>query len=122
MDIEKTREYYRNLKDEDICDCKWCRNFIEQIRNAYPEVAEFLDGMGVDIEKPFETWPLEPYSDGTITYLDVQYIVIGDPSSFTQTHIGDVEVHIADSHPPVEIAEQHFVIELLPFRLKWTKA
>ena len=66
MDIEKTREYYLNLKEEDVCDCEWCRNFITQIRKVYPDVAKYLDEMGVDIEKPYESWSLDPDENGNV--------------------------------------------------------
>ena len=54
-DIEKTRNYYRNLGPESICDCAYCQNYCARVKTAYSEVARYLDSLGVDIEKPFET-------------------------------------------------------------------
>lgn len=60
MSIKETKQYYDSLTAEDLCNCAYCRNYIREIRNAYPKVAEYLLALGVDIEKPFETIPLEP--------------------------------------------------------------
>lgn len=76
-DIEKTRAYYRALGPEDICDCAYCRNYCAKVRAAYPEVARYLDSLGVDIEKPFEASPLEPDGKGDLEYCVCQYVVLG---------------------------------------------
>ena len=61
--IEKIRAYYRNLGPESICNCDYCRNYCARVKMAYPEVARYLDSLRVDIDKPFETSPLEPESE-----------------------------------------------------------
>lgn len=76
--------------------------------------------MGIDIEKPFETIPLEPDETGYIEYISIQYIVIGNPDDFVKTVIDTVTVDITDSHPLTNIDKPHFVIEIYPVRLKWT--
>lgn len=67
-DIEKTRAYYRNLGPENICSCAYCQNYCARVKAVYPEVALYLDSLGVDIEKPFETSPLEPDENGYLEY------------------------------------------------------
>ena len=47
-DLEKTRAYYRNLGPENICDCAYCQNYCARVKAAYPEVARYLDSLGVD--------------------------------------------------------------------------
>ena len=118
MDIEKTRKYYESLKDEDVCDCEWCQNFIFQIKEAYPKVTKYLDGMGVDIEKPYESWSLDPDENGNVLYPDVMYEVMGSSEGFVPTKIGDVDIHLAKSYPYSDLKEEHFVIELSSFLLK----
>ena len=76
-DIEKTRAYYCNLGPENICGCAYCQNYCARVKVAYPEVALYLDSLGVDIEKPFETSPLEPDENGYLEYCVCQYIVFG---------------------------------------------
>ena len=76
-DIEKTRAYYRNLGPENICSCAYCQNYCVRVMTAYPEVARYLDSLGVDIEKPFETSPLEPDENGYLEYCVCQYVVFG---------------------------------------------
>lgn len=69
LSIKETKQYYDSLTAEDLCNCAYCRNYIREIRNAYPKVAEYLLALGVDIEKPFETIPLEPDATGSVEYL-----------------------------------------------------
>ena len=47
-DLEKTRAYYRNFSSENICDCDYCQNYCARVKAAYPEVARYLDSLGVD--------------------------------------------------------------------------
>ena len=50
-DIEKTRAYYRNLGPESICNCDYCRNYCARVKAAYPEVARYLDSLGVEFRQ-----------------------------------------------------------------------
>ena len=120
MDIEKTKSYYSRLKSEALCDCAYCRNYIHEVKAAYPKVADYLLSLGIDIEKPFETMPLEPDEKGYIEYIGVQYIVYGSPEGFNKTIIKSVRIDVTDSHPSTQIKEDHFVIEISPIRLRWS--
>lgn len=120
INVARTREYYRHLTAEDLCQCAYCRNYYQEIRVAYPELTEHLDALGIDIEKPFETMPLEPDEDGNILYVGVQYVVFGTDDGSTEGDIGDVALRIAASHPTNGIKDDHFVIEIDPIRLRWT--
>lgn len=120
MNVEKNRKYYENLMPADLCQCAYCRNYVKEIKNAYPPVSKYLENMGIDIEKPFETMPLEPDEKQNIEYIAVQYIVFGDITHFKPTVISGVNVDIAESHPTTDIHDNHFVIEIFPIILKWT--
>ena len=116
-DIEKTRAYYRALGPENICDCAYCRNYCARVKAAYPEVARYLDSLGVDIEKPFEIFLPEPMADGALEYPICQYIIFGScPEDFTH-RIGDVTFGRSDCHPNTGIDEEHFVLDFYPIRL-----
>lgn len=119
MDAEKTKAFYSKLSSQDICDCAYCQNYIRRVRAAYPAAADYLSHLGVDIEKPLETMPLEPDEAGELEYAGPQYVVCGTPEGFAETRIGSVHVAIASSHPSTGLEEPHFVIELYPIRLKW---
>lgn len=106
------------MRNHDICGCAYCKNYVHEIKGAYPELAEYLFTLGIDIEKPFEALPLEPDEFGRIEYAAL-YVVYGKPDGFTKTVIGTVTIDLADSHPSTEIKEAHFVIEIYPVRLKW---
>ena len=36
LDIEKTKSYYNQIRNEDLCDCDYCRNNIHEVKAAYP--------------------------------------------------------------------------------------
>ena len=119
MDIVKTENYYRTLNGDRLCSCDYCRNYYKEVKETYPELSDYLVGMGVDIEKPFETMPLEPY-EGIIEYIAVQYIVMGKDNDFKSVDLNGVHIDIANSHPETDIDEDHYVTEISPIRLKWT--
>ena len=118
MNIERTRQYYDQLTDADICDCAYCRNYVREVRPAYPELTDYLNTLGIDIEKPFEAIPVAPV-DGVMFYSGVQYVVIGTADDFEESSVGDVQLFITDSHPMTDVNEDHFVIEVSPIYLKW---
>lgn len=120
MDVKKTSEYYESLQDNDVCQCGYCQNYVREIKAAYSKVSGYLSTMGVDIEKPFETDPLEP-ENGYLEYISVQYIVMGNRDGFQKTIIDEVNIDLAQSHPSAAIEEEHFVIEIFPIRLKWSE-
>lgn len=113
MDIEHTKEYYARLTEDDLCQCEYCRTYVREIRSALPRLAEYLERLGVDIEKPFEVIPLDETAD-EMAYLAVQYVVIGSAEDFEETAVEDMDVFVTDSHPMTGIAEAHFVIEIVP--------
>ena len=118
VDIAKTKEYYAAIANSELCDCSYCRNYRLQIKSAYPEVAEYLASLGVHIQKPFETSPLEPDENGMLEYCGCQYIVFGNCEPEYHHRIGDVEFRVATSYPSTGIEGDHFVIEFFPIRLR----
>lgn len=119
MNIKKTKLYYDNLSQKEICCCAYCKNYVNEIEKTYTNLSLYLKSIGVDILKPFETMPLEPDIYGNIEYVGVQYIVFGDINNFTKKEIGKVTIDISDSHPSTDIEDKHFVIEVYPIILKW---
>lgn len=119
MDVEKTKAFYGRIKFTDLCGCVYCQNYISEIKTSYPALAGYLDHLGIDIEKPFETMPLEPDEAGYIEYICSQYIVCGSTDGFEKTVIDSVNVDISECHPSTNMEEAHFVIDIYPVRLKW---
>lgn len=119
VDSKKTRQYYDSIGAEDLCSCEYCKNYYLQIRKEYPLVADYLDVLGVDIEKPHEISPLGVDEDGYIEYIICQYVVFGSEIRTFSEKIGDVEFAIAKSYPSTNIQEKHFVLEMDSIRLKW---
>ena len=119
MDIQKTRQYNKTVDQSQLCDCDYCLNYIKQIKSEYPVVSEYLDSLGVDIAKPFETMPLEPDNQGKIEYTSVLYVVLGNKNQFKNTTFSNVRIEVTTSHPSTDIQDNHFVIEVYPIVLKW---
>lgn len=120
VNIVKTEEYYHAMTEASMCDCDYCRSYRLQIKSAYPKVAEYLAAFGIDVEKPFETSPLEPDENGVLEYCGCQYIAFGKCESEYHHVIGNVEFRAATSYPSTGIEQEHFVIEMFPIRLKYT--
>ena len=119
VDIAKTKAYYNSITETSLCDCAYCRNYRLQVKKAFPKVAEYLYSFGIDIEKPFETSPLEPDENGMLKYCACQYVAFGKSNSDYHHIVGDVEFRIATSYPSTGIEQEHFVIELFPVKLKY---
>ena len=119
VDIAKTKAYYNSIIETSMCDCAYCRNYRLQVKSAFPKVAEYLYSLGIDIEKPFETSPLEPDENGMLEYCCCQYIAFGTCNSEDHYRIDNVEFRIATSYPSTGIEQEHFVIELYPVHLKF---
>jgi hypothetical protein len=111
VDIKKTKSYYNSLSHDKLCDCDYCKLYYEKSREAYPDLAKWLEAYGIDIEKPFEAMSLETDEKGITYYIGVQYVVFGTCSEDYLISIGEVDVRFAKSHPDTGIKEEHFVLE-----------
>lgn len=118
VDAEKTRQYYRGIGLGELCSCNDCKNYYARVKAAYPAAAEYLAGLGAEIEKPLETSPLEPDADGMIEYCACQYVVLGSCEENYRHTVGGVEVRRAVFYPTTGVQEEHFVLELSPIRLR----
>ena len=121
VDVSATKAYYQSITESSLCDCSYCRSYRLQIKSAFPEVASYLDSLGVDIEKPFETSPLEPDENGMLEYCACQYVVFGNCEDGYCHRIGNVEFRKATSYPSTAIEREHFVLELFPIRLMYVQ-
>lgn len=117
MNVEKTRQFYKDY--DDLCDCAYCKNYIEEVKKAYPDLDDYLDKLGIDIEKPWETLPGEVIG-GMIEYLGAQYILMGNKSDFNKAKLGELAIDLAKSFPDPGLDCDHYVIEVRPIKLQWT--
>ena len=99
VDAEKTRQYYQAMGPGEPCSCNDCKNYCARVKAAYPAAAEYLAGLGVEIEKPLETSPLEPGADGMMEYCACQYVVLGSCEENYRHTVGGVEVCKARFYP-----------------------
>ena len=121
VNVSQTQEYYHSITKDSMCDCSYCRSYRLQIKSAFPKVAEYLDSLGIDIEKPFETSPLEPDENGMLEYCCCQYIAFGNCEPNYHHRIGNVEFRMATSYPKTGIEQEHFVLEFYPIKLEFDK-
>jgi hypothetical protein len=92
---------------------------IDEIKQAYPNVAQYLLSLGVNIERPFEALlPIEDHDNGYMDYPIVQYLIVGDSGDFKKTRIGDIEIRISDYHPDATYEGDHFIIDVGTFHIK----
>ncbi|MBQ3519272.1 MAG: hypothetical protein IJA31_08135 [Clostridia bacterium] len=119
INIAKTKNYYNAISESDLCDCSYCRIFRQQIKSSYPNISTYLDSLGIDIEKPFETSPLEPDENGKILYCACQYVVFGNCEREYAHKIGEVSFRAATSYPDTGIKDTHFVLEFFPVELEF---
>lgn len=123
LDIKRTKEYYQKLTPDFPCQCDYCKNYCKEIKAAYPKVAAYLESIGVDIELPSETAPMDPDENGAITYIFAQYDVYGDGEGFEEREISGVRIHLTENHPAFadeEMEKECVVVELTPITLPWT--
>ena len=119
MDIQGTKSYYESIKREDICQCPYCQNLIDEIKRSYPDVAEYLLSLGVNIERPFEVFlPIEDHVNGYMDYQIVQYLIVGSLDDFKETSIGGIEIGISDCHPSATYEGEYFIIDAGVFHIK----
>lgn len=122
IDIAKTKDYYEKIPANELCDCAYCVNFRKHIRAVYPALTAYLDSLGVDIEKPLETTPLEPDKNHTLLYACVEYPVIGTCESDFETKIGDTEIRVGTSYPTPdpEPGDAYFVLDCFSINLPFS--
>jgi hypothetical protein len=73
IDVKRTREFYERsdvLTMSERCDCLWCQNFDKAILESSGAVMSFLHCLGIDPQKPAETFNVTGMreKDGTVWY------------------------------------------------------
>ncbi len=113
INLEKTKEYYKN----DIpCDCLDCRNFYLQIETQYPHLCEYFNRIGVNPRKPLE---LVPINEGNqLIYLECMYVIIGECQENEIIEIDGIKITKQNvGHPLADTKEAYFVVSFGPITL-----
>lgn len=119
VNFERTKQYYKELKEEELCTCDYCKNYYLHIKSTYPELSVYLQQLGVDIEKPFELCSFD-LENGYIDYAISQYVVFGTCPKDYHHQIGTVTIELGTSYPSTRIEEEHFVLDLYSIELEWS--
>ena len=46
INVEQTKKYYKDIKQEDLCDCNYCKNYYLQVKDSEDKlIEEFIEGM-----------------------------------------------------------------------------
>ena len=117
IDYLKTDQYYKNI-DNDICDCMYCRYFIDHIIEDRKDLDEFLKSMKIDIKKPYELSIPRIDEDGNLLYDFVQYLGIGKCEEAYNKQLSGVNITKATSYPFIDLSDDYFVLELYPLIIK----
>lgn len=112
IDLEQNLQYYKSEQSVP-CDCAFCKNYYIQIKEKYPDVADFLLSINVDILRPFELMWVENEKDKKIEYVGCQYIVFGTCEDNFKKQIGNVIFEINTTHHPNDekIKNEHFILD-----------
>lgn len=106
----KNQKYYQSEKSLP-CKCSACQNFISQIKDVYPKLAEYFESLGIDILRPYELHYID-IDDNTIQYLLCQYLVFGIcEDEFSKKIDGITLEKSSGCYPPVKTEDKYFVIE-----------
>ena len=116
VDVSRTRRFYQEEKEEELCDCDGCKNYRARVKRAYPEAAAYLDSLGVDIAKPFHVSYVD-LGDGRMLYIDACYILFGEADYAFHHAVGGVEVIPALAYPDPGVEEPHLVLEIAQLKL-----
>lgn len=115
--LEKTKKFYREYND--VCSCDACQNFSCIVKNTYPELDTYLQGIGVDITKPFETIWFVKRESKHVEHSVSQYIVFGSWENDTSFMNGLHQISKSESHPSTRVDDNHFVIDITNINLPW---
>ena len=64
MDIRRTESYDEQIGNRDVCNCAYCQNDVQEIKAAYPDIADYLFSLGIDIENRSKQCPLNQMKRG----------------------------------------------------------
>lgn len=117
VDIAATVKFSEILKT-DHCECGYCRNYYQVVRNSYPELSVFLSELGVDLEAPVDFLPVEP------TLCVVSYAIAGriiTPGKLP-IYVGDMPLTVQQKELldyTLDFSEPYFVITTDYLELPW---
>lgn len=112
LEKEKTIEYYKNDALRDHCTCSKCEIYYKEIKQRYPELAEYLAELGADIERPFEAPSFGMSDTHNYEQYYAWYIIIGECDDNYARKLGNLTIHKASHYPGTNVTEQHFVLEV----------
>ncbi len=114
MNLDKTILYYQ--KDAEVCDCGYCKAYIQGVKSQYKKLTDYLESCGIDVTKPFEAYPGEE-SDTHVCFQEVQYVVLGKLNQDFKKTIGPVTISVASSHPTCDLKEPFSILSISPIRI-----
>jgi len=119
VDAEKTRAYYAAVRPEELCACPGCQNYRSRVKRAYPRMAGYLKGLGIDIEKPFHVSYIEMDDPSRMLYLNCCYVAFGACSPDFRQQIGQMLFAKAGACPSSGVDEPHMALEIPQLELPW---
>ena len=122
VDVERTRVFYERSDIPTMgqqCDCVNCRNFDEAILKTSDTVLDFLRSLGIDPQKPAETFNVTGVleDDGSIWYSGWYHIcgsIVDTPETVKTTTLPDGGEQIQYCWEHGYTPDSHFPFKVLP--------
>ena len=117
VDIPATMAYSAELC-ADHCECGYCKNYYQAVRQCYPSLVPYLLRFGINIEGPVDFLPIEP------TLCIVSYAVCGRILTHGKNLIdlGDISLSVQQSSEldySLSCGDPYFVFTTNALKLPW---
>lgn len=73
VDIDMTQKFYE--KEIEVCECLYCRNFIEAIKQLDSSVMTLFSRLGFNLAKPGHLSDYQVVQEGTLMYIGNYHLV-----------------------------------------------
>ena len=111
IDIAKTKKYYAQLTEDDLCDCESCQYYRSIIEQACPEVTAYFLQLGIDIRKPYHLSFVDT-EDGNLLYIDCDYLAFGDGDFAYYHKCGEQEITGALIYPDPDFEPPYVMLQI----------
>ena len=121
IDLDATKKYSAT---HNLCDCADDRNFYVQSREKFPKLTEFLEELGLLIDRPDEIGSVTYNNE--VEYLFISYTVVGKILEFDKYEIdmfdGDLFLNIVIDNwyvPNEQTTDEYFTVTVYNVTLPW---
>ena len=113
-DTDKTREFYS--KDIPVCNCLYCKNYVEACKNLRTSVSEVFTKLGINPAKPAHLSELPTEEESKRLYLGHYHLVgrVLEGELFTLTNFNEMNTYEIENFTVGFSEDLEFVPEEFP--------